>query len=134
LPVASPTPTLSPTATPPVQASDTLTLLPLDLINLDTLELLAPGADMGYQTGVNSYHFLTPLSPALLGVYGNLEPGLKDCQIASMSSAPIAVESLSIGTYLCYRTDQGAFGKARLVALDANTFALKLDLITWELP
>jgi hypothetical protein len=134
LAVASPTPTISPTATLPVQASDTLTLLPLDLVNLDSLVLEAPGADLGYQTGINSYHFITPMSPALLGVYGNLDPGLQDCQIASMSSAPIAVESLSIGTYLCYRTDQGAFGRARLVALDANSFAMTLELLTWELP
>ena len=76
LPVASPSLIPSPTATPPVQASDTVTILPLDLIDLDTLELQAPGADLGYQTDVNSYHFLTPMSPTLLGVYGSLEPGL----------------------------------------------------------
>ena len=134
LPVASPTPTISPTATPPVQASDILVVSPLDLIDLDSLELQAPGADLGYQTGVNSYHFLTPMSPALLGVYGNLEPGLQDCQAASMSSAPIAVESLAIGTYLCYRTDLGAFGRVQLVGVDANSFAMTLDLLTWELP
>lgn len=130
LPSASPTPT----ATPPVQASDTLTLLPLDLVNLDSLVIEAPGADLGYQTGTNSYHFITPMSPTLLGVYGNLEPGLPDCQTASMSSAPIAVESLSTGTYLCYRTDEGAFGRARLVALDAASFAMTLELLTWEQP
>ena len=94
----------------------------------------APGADLGYQTGTNSYHFITPMSPTLLGVYGNLEPGLPDCQTASMSSAPIAVESLSTGTYLCYRTDQGAFGRARLAALDAASFAMTLELLTWEQP
>ena len=61
-------------------------------------------------------------------------PAWHDCQTASMSSAPIAIESLSIGTYLCYRTDLGATGRARLVALDANSYALTLDLLTWELP
>ena len=132
--VASPTLTPSPTATPPVQASDTLTQYALELLDLDTLKLQAPGADLGYQTGTNSYHFLTPVSPTLLGVYGSLEPGLQDCQTAGMSSAPIAVESLSIGTYLCYRTDLGAIGRARLVALEANSFALTLDLLTWESP
>lgn len=133
-PVVSPSPTPSPTATPPVQASATVTILPLDLIDLDTLELQSQGADLGYQTGANSYHFLTPMLPTLLGVYGSLEPGLDDCQVASMSSAPMAVESLSIGSYLCYRTDLGATGRARLVALDPNSFELTLDLLTWKLP
>ncbi len=130
----SPTRTLTPTATPPVQAIDTLTLSPQDLIDLDTLQLQSQGADLGYQAGVNNYHFLMPMSPTLLGVYGSLEPGLEACQVASMSSAPIAVESLSIGTYLCYRTDLGATGRARLVAVDTNTVDITLDLLTWELP
>ena len=70
----------------------------------------------------------------LLGVAGSLEPGLEDCQNASMSSAPIAVESLALGTYMCYRTDQGAAGRARLVTLDPANYALALDVLTWALP
>jgi len=130
----SPTRTPTPTATPPVQASDTITLAPQDLIDLDSLQLQSQGADLGYQAGVNNYHFLMPMSPTLLGVYGSLEPGLETCRTAIMSSAPIAIESLSIGTYLCYRTDLGATGRARLVAVDTTTFAITLDLLTWELP
>ena len=61
VPVASPSPTPSPTATPPVQASDTVILSPLDLIDLDTLELQPQGADLVYQTGVDNYHFFTPM-------------------------------------------------------------------------
>lgn len=130
----SPTRTPTPTATPPVQASDTITLTPQDLIDLDTLVLQTQDADLGYQAGASNYHFLMPMSPTLLGVYGSLEPGLENCQTTSMSTAPIAVESLSPGTYLCYRTDQGATGRARLVAVDTNSFAITLDLLTWELP
>ena len=133
-PVATATPSPSPTATPPVSASDSVLLVPSDQIDLDTLDVTALGADLGYQTGANSYHFLMPMSPTLLGVYGSLEPGLTDCQTASMSSAPIAVESLSIGTYLCYRTDLGATGRARLAALDTNIYTLVLELLTWALP
>lgn len=133
-PVATATPSPSPTATPPVSASGSVQLSPSDLIDLDTLDVTALGADIGYQTGANSYHFLMPMSPTLLGVYGSLEPGLTDCQNASMSSAPLAVESLSIGTYLCYRTDQGATGRALLEALDPNTYTLVLELLTWALP
>jgi hypothetical protein len=134
VPVASPTRTPTPTATPLVQVSDTVTLSPQDLIDLDTLEVQTQDADLGYQTGANNYHFLMPMPPTLLGVYGSLEPGLEDCQTASMSTAPIAVESLSPGAYLCYRTDQGAVGRVRLVALDPNNFTLTLDLLTWALP
>jgi hypothetical protein len=134
MPTPSLTPTPTPTATPPVQASGTISMAPADLIDLDTLTLNTPGADLAYQTDANNYHYLIPQEVALLGVYGSLEPGLEACQAASMSSAPIAVESLSIGTYLCYQTNLGAVGRGLLSALDPVTFNLTLDLVTWALP
>ena len=51
-----------------------------------------------------------------------------------MSSAPIAVESLPVGTYLCYTTNQGRIGRALLVALNPDDFTLTLNLLTWALP
>jgi len=51
-----------------------------------------------------------------------------------MSPAPIAVESLSTGTYLCYLTSQGRFGRALLVSLDPDDFTLTLELLTWASP
>ena len=135
-PASTPTPTLvpSPTATPLVLVSGTVTLLPLDALDLDTLKTEVDGADLEYQTDASNFHWLTPQAEALLGAYGSLPPGLAGCQSASMSLAPIAVESLSVGSYLCYRTGEGAYGQARLEALTGDTFALTLDLITWVQP
>jgi len=103
-------------------------------IDLDTLELQTAGADLEYQTDASAYHFLVPMEDVQLGVSGSLEPGLEDCLNARMSSAPIAVESLALGTYLCYLTGQGATGQARLVTLDPADYTLTLDLLTWALP
>jgi hypothetical protein len=44
------------------------------------------------------------------------------------------VESLPVGTYLCYTTNHGRFGQMRFVALDPNNYALTLHLLTWALP
>jgi hypothetical protein len=51
-----------------------------------------------------------------------------------MNSAPLEVESLTIGTYLCYMTNEARLGQAQLVAVDEDTFMLTLDLTTWAMP
>jgi len=132
------TPTITttplPTATPPVQAGGIVILAAEDTIDLDTLLINSPSADLAYQFGTFNNHWLIPQESALLGVFGSQEPGLEACQSASMSAAPIAVESLAVGTYLCYLTDQGLFGQAGYSALDPQTYALTLDLLTWAQP
>jgi len=129
---ASPSPTS--TATPPVQAGGELSPVPGDLIDLDTLTLNSGDEDLAYQTDANNYHWLAPQLGAMIGVSGSLEPSLPECQVAGMSPAPIAVESLSTGTYLCYLTSQGRFGRALLVSLDPDDFTLTLELLTWASP
>lgn len=122
------------TSTPPVQASGELSPAPGDSIDLDTLMLNGGDADLTYQVDNNQYHWLAPMDGATIGVFGSLQPSLPDCQVASMSSAPIAVESLSIGTYLCYTTNEDRFGRALLQAVEPDDFRLTLELVTWALP
>ncbi len=131
---SSPTDSDTPTATPEGQVSGELSPVPGDTIDLDTLTLNSDDADLIYQVDANQYHWLAPHEEVRIGVYGNLEPTLADCQSAGMSSAPIAVESLSVGTYLCYTTDEERLGRALLVAVDPDNFTLTLDLLTWALP
>jgi len=131
---ASPSPTFTATATPPVQASDELSPVPGDSIDLDTLTLNNDDEDLVYQVDADNYHWLAPHNEARIGVYSSLEPNLADCQSASMSHAPIAVESLSIGTYLCYISNEGRYGRAAFLALDPDDFTLTLDMLTWATP
>ena len=130
----NPTISPSPTSTPPIQASGVLSPAPSDTIDLDTLTLNSGNEDLLYQEDANHYHWLTPEDKAMIGVFGKLQPSLPECQSASMSHAPIAVESLPVGTYLCYTTNEGRLGRALLEAVDPNNFTLTLDLLTWALP
>ncbi len=133
-PTGSATATPTSTSTPSIQARGVLTPLPGETMDLDTVKISTQNADLIYQADASNYHWLAPAGEARLGVYGNLEPGLPDCQSASMSQAPIAVESLALGTYLCYRTNEERFGRALFVALQADNYALTLDLLTWAHP
>jgi hypothetical protein len=51
-----------------------------------------------------------------------------------MSAAPLAVDSLTPGTYLCYRTNQGRLGRVSLVSLNSTDFSIDLDVLTWAVP
>jgi hypothetical protein len=130
----TPLPTSTATTAPPVQASGELSPIPGDSIDLDTLTLNGNDTDLNYQMDANNYHWLTPIDETRIGIYGGLEPNLADCQSASMSPAPIAVESLSVGTYLCYTTNEGRLGRSLLGAVNPDDFTLTLDLLTWALP
>ena len=130
----NPTDLATPTVTPLGQVSGELSPVPGDTIDLDSLNLNRANEDLVYQVDADQFHWLTPHNEATIGVYGNQEPSLADCQSAGMSSAPIAVESLSIGTYLCYTTDEERLGRALLEEVDQDNFTLTLDLLTWALP
>lgn len=127
-------PTSATTVMPPMQASGELKLVPGEAIDLDTVTKTSEGDDLKYEADASNYHWLKPEDEAMIGVYGSLEPIREDCQSAGMSRAPIAVESLSVGTYLCYITGQGRFGRALFANLDTNNFTLTLDLLTWVQP
>lgn len=133
-PTDTPAPTETSTAPPPVQVSATISLLIEDVLDLDTGEVNpGDGHDLAYRMEGDNYHWLFPKEEAQLGVYGTLQPDLLACQSASMSAAPIAVESLSVGTYLCYRTGQGAPGWLLFSGIGENCL-LSLQLLTWVAP
>jgi hypothetical protein len=132
-PSATSTPTGANTTTPTPEGQVSGQLSPSvgDGIDLDTLTLNDGDEDLAYREDANQYHWLSPTGQAMLGVYGSREPSEADCQTTNMSTAPIAVESLTPGTYLCYQTHTQRLGRMLFVALDPNSFTLTLDLLTW---
>lgn len=130
------TPTGTVSATPPtVVASGSAKLSPGDRIDLDTLAINSgENEDLSYETNVDGQHLLAPLDSALIGVYGNNQPSLSNCQQGNISTAPVIVDGLSVGTYLCYRTNQGLPGWARVTDLNIDNYDLSLSLLTWSLP
>ena len=132
-PLASPTPTLTPT--PLVQAFGTVKLGVNSDLDLDSGAISpASGADLGCRKDAGGFHNLLPLNEAELGVYGNSEPLPVACQAAAMSTAPITLESLSSGVYLCSYSDTGHFGWIRYNGLNSSDESANLDFRTWAAP
>jgi len=141
LPTITPTPTATPsstptfTPTPVIQASGTFTLTPGASIDLDTAQLnTGEGDDLAYRIE-DRYHVLVPLREAQLGIYaGSGQPSPEACHSANMSTAPIPVESLSPGAYLCYQTGQKQSGWAHLNSFNTQDFTINLSILTWASP
>lgn len=132
-PSASPTITLTPT--PGAHASGTAILFPSDRLNLDNNQVNSGGEDLLYQYNESEErYYLVPQDTAVAGVYGGFQPSRQDCQAASLGAAPIAMDNVSLGTYLCYRTNEGRFGWARLSGLNTDNNRMDLEIFTWATP
>jgi hypothetical protein len=132
---ATSTPTPTPTPTVAVQASGSVQLAINDTLDLDSLQVNGSGPDLRYRTTlIDPRQELHPLVGVTISVYGGSQPGLANCQAATLGSVPIILDNLSTGTYLCYRTDLGLPGWARFDGFETNTGALILQILTWKLP
>ena len=123
------TPTLTPTPTLAVQAQGQVVLHPAGQSDLDTLSPDGAVPDLGYVVDEQGTHWLNPLNGALLGVYGLSAPSPEACRKANKAAVALPLEPLSVGTYLCYRTDAGQIG--RLQYLGIADEALTLEALTW---
>jgi hypothetical protein len=106
-----------------------------DQLDLDTLQLNpGTGHDLLYARDQNNRTALSVIGNAALSVYGSSRPDPQSCAADDLNQTPLLLENLSSGTYLCYRTDQGRQGWARLVSFDTAGSPLNLDILTWALP
>jgi len=132
-PTAPATSTLTPTPTIPVMSAGNLLLKIDQVVDLDTGKMdVQSGQDLKFGTS-SSFHVLVPQNEAVLGVFGAAQPDPETCQGASLSKAPIALESVSPGVWLCYRTDLQHYGWLRYVSLNENS-STSLEYHTWALP
>lgn len=129
------TPTPSPTPTTEAQASGSASMAINDGLDLDTLLLNSGGPDLRYRTTlVDPRHQLVPLIGAAISIFGTTQPGLSDCQAATLGNVPITLDELPVGTYLCHRTDLGLPGWTRFDGFNTDTGAITLQVLTWKVP
>jgi hypothetical protein len=138
LPTATITPTAATpevTATPVVQVSRSATLEPGAKIDLDSNQANpGSGEDISYEINAEGKHVLAPLGNVTIGVYGAGRPDMAACQAASMAGSPVVIDDLPQGVWLCYHTNLGLPGRARITGVDPTSALVALDILTWALP
>lgn len=131
------TPTLTLTIAPTsiVQASGARSLLPTDRINLDNgKQNPSAGEDLLYDFNIKGKLQLAPRNGALIAYYGESQPSKENCQGVSLDTAPLLLEDLSKGVYLCYQTDAGRWGWLLFKAFDELSLTLTIEFLTWSAP
>jgi hypothetical protein len=133
------TPTLppppTPTSTPVIYVSGLVDSKPGDHLDLDTRQIVTGStSDLLYMVEPDKSHRLTPENGARASQFGPQEPRISDCRSASLGAKPLILDTMEIGLYLCYRTNQGLPGWARLVALHDQDNTLTLEILTWSIP
>jgi hypothetical protein len=98
---------------------------------MDTDQINGGDPDLAYAANDDSKHQFTSQGSALMGIFGSSQPGQANCQASALGTSPIVVEDLSIGTYLCYRTGEGRYGRARLSNFNLENFTVTLEFLTW---
>ena len=130
---ATATPSLTPTTE--IQASGAVTLTVDDTLDLDTLEINAGTTDIRYRKAVVDLRYqLFPVIGVTVSAFGGIQPTLSQCQGASLANAPIFLDELSVGDYICYRTNLGLPGWIRFDGIDSSTETVSLLILTWKLP
>ncbi len=130
---ASPTVTLTPTPspTPAILASGSLDLVPGSSADLDAGALNpASGADLLYEGSSSADRLLRPSDGARLGLFSPSPsiPTLTDCLAAPLSGDAVPASALSVGSVVCYLTNQRHPGY--LVVSEVNG-TLSFSFLTW---
>jgi hypothetical protein len=134
---STPTTTVTPTITlAPVIYNQGIIELELgDRVNLDTGEINTGSQDdLAFILDEQIGQLLMVEGSARFLRFGSQRPTDQDCTSAGLSPDPIAVDTLAVNDYICYRTGQALPGYFRLVNTDMDENVLILDFITWAIP
>ena len=76
-----------------------------------------PGQQHDFRLEPSGRHLdLRPRNGALLAKASSIEPGFAGCSTAGYKKAPLHLNGLPVGAYICVRTHQGRYAQLRLDA------------------
>ncbi len=121
----------TPTPTPGVVAAAHLALQQSYLADLDTGNIIGDGtADIWFHAGAP--YTLAPQNGSSILKMSSI-PSLSDCKAAALSSAEIPISSLPDGTWVCYKTNGGHYGRLSVDSITAGPpQVMNIDFKTWS--
>lgn len=140
LPVWDPPPTPTPAATS-TTVPTTYSTGPLEIEQTYTADLDegllngGSGKDLWFKADSATAKYLSPINGASFAVWGTSTPGMYDCLGASLSTNHIPLASVPVGTYVCYKTNEGRPGVFRVNELTSTSpQIIKIGYTTWNKP
>ena len=91
--------------------------------------------DVWFEAVSDIEKYLTPQSGVSMAVFGNSAPSRAQCLGAALSNSKIPLNSMPVGTHVCYVTNQGRPGVFRVNSLTAGEpQTLTIGYTTWNTP
>ncbi len=126
-------PTLTPTAV--VYAKGEVELVDGDALNLDSVTSIEEDEiDLTFMSNEDALLQIKPENGAGGAVFGMNLPAQSDCQNLGLGQDAILLEGLMDGIYICYETNKGLPGFARLTRIDLVNQTLNIEYLTWAIP
>jgi hypothetical protein len=129
--VVGPTPTTGPTVYKLAQFYVRSSFLG----DLDSGAELMAGADFWFEAVSDVENYITPQNGAQMVKVGGL-PEYSDCKAAALSSSRINLNTFPVGSVMCYKTNEGRYGRLQLDSIgNVGGFpTLNFDMRTWNNP
>jgi hypothetical protein len=134
------TPTVTPllpaaTETPVIYASGALILPAGQKMDLDSgLTDQAEMDDFSWEILDDGSFALSALNGAKFILYGTNVPTMENCFSVELSDAPVYLNQMEAGKYLCYQTEQGLPGRIYLKNFSIPDNQLDMEFLTWFVP
>lgn len=123
----TPTPTLG------VYNQGKVTVDPTFRADLDEIEQTSSGADFWYRNVSAVERYIVPQNGATFREMTGI-PSYDDCRTASLSSSDISFDTFSVGSWFCFLTDEGRYGRFEVESLSGSPPDLGIDVRTWTSP
>jgi hypothetical protein len=131
--LASPTQTVTPQ--PQVYNSGSKLLKLGEWVDLDrTVSTDEREADLSLSIGVGNKLQLEPKNGSKITLFSMKLPTEADCRSASLSAEPFSLDAIADGIYVCYRSQIGLTGYARIIKMDKGEKSINLEFVTWAAP
>jgi Ig-like domain from next to BRCA1 gene len=129
--VVGPTPTSGPTVYKTAHFSVRQTFFG----DLDSGAETSTGADFWFEAVSEAEKYITPKNGATFLKMADV-PDYEDCKGASLSSSKINLTSFPAGSWMCYKTNDGRYGRFQLDSFGSSGgfTTMNVDMRTWTSP
>jgi hypothetical protein len=126
----------TPTSGPSTHKAGQVALGQTGTLDLDELVVApASGADIWFEAVSAVEKYITPRNGATILKMGSV-PTYNDCKAAAISGSKIPIAGFPAGSWLCYKTTEGRYGRLQLDSISSSggSDTLNLDILTWNSP
>jgi uncharacterized protein affecting Mg2+/Co2+ transport len=95
-------------------------------------QVVAPstGSDLWFEAVSASEMYLTPQNGAKFKLITSGAPSYEKCSTTSLSSNKISLDDISVHDWLCFKTDEGRYGRAEIEDISGNPKVMRIDIVT----